>query len=48
MIPARWMTRTTLPKNPNGKIDRPKLKELFLQTENCGHSQNDPMHIQKN
>jgi amino acid adenylation domain-containing protein len=41
MIPARWMTRTTLPKNANGKIDRPKLKELFLQIENCAHSQND-------
>jgi acyl-coenzyme A synthetase/AMP-(fatty) acid ligase len=41
MIPARWMICTTLPKNANGKIDRPKLKELFLQIENCARSQND-------
>jgi hypothetical protein len=47
-IPARWMTGTTLPKNANGKIDRPKPKELFLQTQDCAHSQNDPMRVQKN
>jgi amino acid adenylation domain-containing protein len=34
MIPARWMTYNALPKNANGKIDRPKLKELFLRAEN--------------
>jgi len=33
MIPARWMAYATLPKNCNGKIDRPKLKELFLRAE---------------
>ena len=33
MIPARWMACATLPKNANGKIDRPKLQELFLQAE---------------
>jgi acyl-coenzyme A synthetase/AMP-(fatty) acid ligase len=33
MIPVRWMDCDTLPKNANGKIDRPKLKELFLQAE---------------
>jgi amino acid adenylation domain-containing protein len=51
MIPARWMTRSTLPKNANGKIDRPKLKELFLQAENIARSQGElthPMHAQKN
>jgi len=34
MIPARWMSCAVLPKNANGKIDRPRLKELFLQREN--------------
>jgi amino acid adenylation domain-containing protein len=33
MIPVRWMACDTLPKNANGKIDRPKLKELFLRAE---------------
>jgi amino acid adenylation domain-containing protein len=33
MIPARWIASPSLPKNANGKIDRPKLKELFLQAE---------------
>jgi acyl-coenzyme A synthetase/AMP-(fatty) acid ligase len=26
----------TLPKNINGKIDRPRLKELFLRAEDRG------------
>ena len=29
MIPGRWLPMDRLPKNPNGKIDRPLLKELF-------------------
>ena len=29
MLPARWMYLTNLPKNANGKIDRPRLKSLF-------------------
>lgn len=33
MIPVRWMACHTLPKNANGKIDRPRLKELFLRAE---------------
>jgi acyl-coenzyme A synthetase/AMP-(fatty) acid ligase len=33
MFPARWMAFEALPKNPNGKIDRPLLKERFLQNE---------------
>lgn len=33
MFPARWMAYDVLPKNPNGKIDRPRLKERFAQTE---------------
>jgi amino acid adenylation domain len=39
MIPARWMVCTELPKNANGKTDRPKLKELFLEAENCDRPQ---------
>jgi amino acid adenylation domain-containing protein len=33
MFPARWMAYDALPKNPNGKIDRPRLKERFTQNE---------------
>jgi acyl-coenzyme A synthetase/AMP-(fatty) acid ligase len=29
MLPARWLSMDRLPKNTNGKIDRPLLKELF-------------------
>ncbi len=30
MLPARWMQLGGLPKNSNGKIDRPLLRERFL------------------
>lgn len=33
MFPVRWMPYDALPKNANGKIDRPRLKERFLQNE---------------
>jgi len=33
MFPVRWMPYEALPKNANGKIDRPRLKERFLQNE---------------
>jgi amino acid adenylation domain-containing protein len=29
MVPTRWLPLGTFPTNPNGKIDRPKIKELF-------------------
>src|SRR5262249_5157198 len=29
MLPGRWLSMDHLPKNANGKIDRPLLKELF-------------------
>jgi amino acid adenylation domain-containing protein len=35
MFPARWMAYDVLPKNANGKIDRPRLKELFTQAESA-------------
>jgi amino acid adenylation domain-containing protein len=31
MLPYRWLALDELPKNPNGKIDRRRLKEAFLQ-----------------
>ena len=31
MLPARWMALAALPRNPNGKVDRPRLKELFKE-----------------
>jgi amino acid adenylation domain-containing protein len=33
MLPARWMRYDVLPKNANGKFDRPRLKEGFLCAE---------------
>ena len=33
MLPVRWMQHPALPKNANGKVDRPRLKELFLAAE---------------
>jgi amino acid adenylation domain-containing protein len=33
MLPARWMSYDVLPKNDNGKIDRPRLKKTFLDAE---------------
>jgi non-ribosomal peptide synthetase component F len=29
MLPSRWLRLDALPRNPNGKIDRPALKERF-------------------
>jgi amino acid adenylation domain-containing protein len=29
MLPSHWLCLDVLPKNANGKIDRPKLRELF-------------------
>ena len=31
--PARWMCYDVLPKNDNGKIDRPRLREGFRSAE---------------
>jgi amino acid adenylation domain-containing protein len=33
MFPVRWTSYEELPKNANGKIDRPKLKAAFLAAE---------------
>jgi amino acid adenylation domain-containing protein len=33
MMPARWMQYEALPKNANGKIDRPRLKQSFSEAE---------------
>jgi amino acid adenylation domain-containing protein len=33
MLPARWMRYDVLPKNDNGKIDRPRLREGFLSAQ---------------
>jgi amino acid adenylation domain-containing protein len=33
MFPARWTAYDALPKNANGKIDRPRLKERFILGE---------------
>jgi acyl-coenzyme A synthetase/AMP-(fatty) acid ligase len=31
MLPTRWMELDHLPRNQNGKIDRPRLRELFTE-----------------
>jgi amino acid adenylation domain-containing protein len=33
MLPARWMRHDVLPKNDNGKIDRPRLRSQFAGAE---------------
>ena len=33
MLPARWMRYDVLPKNDNGKIDRPRLRNQFAGAE---------------
>jgi len=33
MLPVRWIRYEVLPKNANGKIDRPELKRAFLAAE---------------
>jgi amino acid adenylation domain-containing protein len=33
MLPSRWMGFDWLPTNSNGKVDRPRLRELFSQGE---------------
>jgi amino acid adenylation domain-containing protein len=39
MMPARWTAYEALPKNANGKIDRPKLKDAFARNENDGQAE---------
>jgi amino acid adenylation domain-containing protein len=36
MLPSRWIVSEQLPKNMNGKIDRPLLKEWFMKTRDGG------------
>jgi acyl-coenzyme A synthetase/AMP-(fatty) acid ligase len=33
MLPVRWLCLEALPRNANGKIDRPRLRSEFLQGE---------------
>lgn len=37
MLPTRWLNLPELPRNPNGKIDRRKLKEQFQSHEATAH-----------
>jgi amino acid adenylation domain-containing protein len=39
MMPARWTAYEALPKNANGKIDRPRLKDAFARNENSGQAE---------
>jgi len=40
MLPVRWMACEVLPKNANGKINRPLLRDLFLQNQLKGSELN--------
>ena len=31
MIPSKWLAYDQLPRNSNGKVDRPRLREIFAQ-----------------
>lgn len=33
MLPVRWMQYPVLPKNANGKVDRPRLRDSFFASE---------------
>ena len=33
MVPSRWLVLPALPTNANGKIDRRRLRELFLEMD---------------
>jgi acyl-CoA synthetase (AMP-forming)/AMP-acid ligase II len=36
MLPARWQELPALPRNPNGKVDRPRLRQDFeKETQPC-------------
>jgi acyl-coenzyme A synthetase/AMP-(fatty) acid ligase len=39
MLPVRWMQYAALPRNPNGKVDRPRLKSAFQAPEPCKPTQ---------
>jgi amino acid adenylation domain-containing protein len=49
MLPGRWLSLDRLPKNTNGKIDRPLLKELFRRnaktTTQKDYSELQPMEV---
>jgi amino acid adenylation domain-containing protein len=42
MLPLRWMRQDAMPKNANGKIDRPRLKNAFLVAESRQAQMNAP------
>ncbi len=33
MLPSRWMEVTALPRNANGKVDKPRIREMFVAEE---------------
>lgn len=47
MLPSRWLRFDVLPKNANGKIDRPRLRERFHRAEAERGKENNasPAHI---
>lgn len=37
MLPSRWLALDALPRNANGKTDRPRIRELFEHREAVAH-----------
>jgi acyl-coenzyme A synthetase/AMP-(fatty) acid ligase len=42
MLPARWRRYDALPRNPNGKCDRPRLRQSFLIAESHAKEPEEP------
>jgi acyl-coenzyme A synthetase/AMP-(fatty) acid ligase len=47
MIPRHWITLSDMPRNANGKIDRPRLKEQFRKPDGCAWENGSIMIRQK-
>ena len=47
MLPTRWLALDALPKNANGKIDRRRLKELFLEQTGNVSRPRDSLHARR-
>jgi acyl-coenzyme A synthetase/AMP-(fatty) acid ligase len=35
MMPSRWQAYEALPRNANGKVDRPRLRQDFRSRAEC-------------
>jgi acyl-coenzyme A synthetase/AMP-(fatty) acid ligase len=47
MLPQRWMSLPQLPRNNNGKADRPLLKQQFLQQGAIRHPHGSDSNVRE-